>query len=348
MAEQQEGPGGVTSEEMARIMGEIAERSRNLIEEFLARQQSPDGDRRGFDPGQVGSAFVEFTKRMMSNPSELAQAQFGLWQDYVRLWRSTTGRMLGQDTEPVIVPDRTDRRFKDAAWNDNALFDYIKQSYLLASRFLLERTKTNGDASDKTSQKVEFYTRQFVDALAPSNFVMTNPEVLRATIDTRGENLLRGLKNMLEDLERGNGKLKIKMTDLDAFEVGKNIATTPGKVVYQNDLMQLIQYAPSTEQVHRRPLMIIPPWINKFYILDLQPKNSLIKFAVDQGFTVFVMSWVNPDEKLAHKSFEDYMFEGPLAALDAIERATGEQETTALGYCLGGTLLASTLAWMDV
>jgi polyhydroxyalkanoate synthase len=346
MAKQQEATGGATPDEIALIIGEIAERSRNLIEEFLARQQATDHGR-GLDPVQVGSAFIDFTTRLMSNPAELAQAQFDLWQDYVRLWQATTSRMMGHETEPVIAPERTDRRFKDPAWNDNALFDYIKQSYLLAARFLLERTRSNGQADDKTSQKLEFYTRQFVDALAPSNFVVTNPEVLRATIETRGENLLRGLKNMLEDLERGNGKLSIRMTDLDAFEIGKNIATTPGKVVYQNELMQLIQYTPSTKQVYRRPLMIIPPWINKFYILDLQPKNSFIKFAVDQGFTLFVLSWVNPDARLAHKSFEDYMFEGPLAALDAIEQATGEREVTAIGYCLGGTLLAATLARMD-
>jgi polyhydroxyalkanoate synthase len=346
MAKQQEATGGATPDEIALIIGEIAERSRNLIEEFLARQQAKDHGR-GLDPVQVGSAFIDFTTRLMSNPAELAQAQFDLWQDYVRLWQATTSRMMGHETEPVIAPERTDRRFKDPAWNDNALFDYIKQSYLLAARFLLERTRSNGHADDKTSQKLEFYTRQFVDALAPSNFVVTNPEVLRATIETRGENLLRGLKNMLEDLERGNGKLSIRMTDLDAFEIGKNIATTPGKVVYQNELMQLIQYTPSTKQVYRRPLMIIPPWINKFYILDLQPKNSFIKFAVDQGFTLFVLSWVNPDARLAHKSFEDYMFEGPLAALDAIEQATGEREVTAIGYCLGGTLLAATLARMD-
>ena len=170
--------------------------------------------------------------------------------------------------------------------------------------------------------------------------------MLRLTIETRGENLLRGLKNMLEDLDRGKGKLAIRMTDLDAFEVGKNIATTPGKVIFETDLMQLIQYAPSTAQVYRRPLMIIPPWINKFYILDLQPKNSFIKYCVDQGYTVFVLSWVNPDQALSHKSFEHYMFEGPLAALDAIAKATGEREVNAIGYCLGGTLLASTLAWM--
>jgi polyhydroxyalkanoate synthase len=191
---------------------------------------------------------------------------------------------------------------------------------------------------------VEFYTRQFVDALAPSNFVATNPEVLRATIETRGENLLRGLRNMLEDLERGKGRLAIRMTDVEAFEIGRNIATTPGKVVYRTELAELIQYTPTTDVVHRRPLLIVPPWINKYYILDLQPKNSFVRYAVAQGFTVFVLSWVNPDERLAHKTFEDYMREGPLAALDAIEQATGEKEVTAIGYCLGGTLLAATLA----
>jgi polyhydroxyalkanoate synthase len=222
----------------------------------------------------------------------------------------------------------------------------VKQSYLLSSRFLLDASSDKDGVPDKGAAEIDFYTRQFVDAMAPTNFVATNPEVLRATIDSRGENLLRGLKHMLEDLERGKGRLAIKMTDYDAFEVGRNVGTTPGKVVFQNDLIQLLQYEPTTEQVHKRPLMIVPPWINKFYILDLQPKNSLIKFCVDQGFTTYVVSWVNPDEKLAHKTFEDYMLEGPLAALDAIENATGEREITAIGYCLGGTLMASTLAYM--
>ncbi len=199
---------------------------------------------------------------------------------------------------------------------------------------------------ERTARKVDFYTRQFVDALAPSNFVMTNPEVLRATIESRGENLLHGLKNLLEDLERGKGRLAIKMTDMAAFRVGENIAVSPGKVIFQNDLMQLIQYSPTTELVKRRPLLIIPPWINKFYILDLRPDNSFIRWAVEQGHTVFVISWVNPDEHLAAKTFADYMLEGPLAALDAIEQATGEREANVIGYCLGGTLLACTLAYM--
>ena len=199
---------------------------------------------------------------------------------------------------------------------------------------------------DKSAKKVAFYTKQFVDAMAPSNFVMTNPEVLRATLESRGENLVKGLQNVIDDLERGEGKLAIRMTDTDAFQVGGNIATTEGKVVYQNDLIQLLQYAPRTDEVRRRPLLIIPPWINKFYILDLREKNSFIKWAAEQGHTVFVISWVNPDEKLARKTFEDYMVEGPIAALDAIEQATGEREANVIGYCLGGTLFAATLAHM--
>ena len=326
---------------------DIAERSRKLVKDFLARQQDLDGPTLGFNGGSpTGGTFVEMLTRLMSQPHELMQAQFGLWQDHARLWQVATQRMLGAEVPPVIVAERGDRRFKDAAWDDNALFDFIKQSYLLSSKYLLQVASQRDGLNDKTQQKLAFYTRQFVEMMAPSNFLATNPEVLRETVETRGENLLRGLKNMLEDLDRGKGRLAIKMTDLDGFEVGRNIALTPGKVILQTDLMQLIQYTPSTEEVHQRPLMIIPPWINKFYILDLQPKNSFIKYCVDQGFTVFVLSWVNPDQKLRHKSFEHYMFEGPLAALDAIEQATGEREVNAIGYCLGGTLLATTLAWM--
>jgi polyhydroxyalkanoate synthase len=246
----------------------------------------------------------------------------------------------------VIAPARDDRRFKDAAWQDNQLFDFIKQSYLLTARWMQNTVSEVEGLDGKTAQKIDFYTRQFVDAMAPSNFVMTNPEVLRTTIESRGENLVKGLQHLLTDLERGKGKLSISMTDYDAFEVGKNIAVTPGKVVFQNDLLQLIQYTPTTAKVAKRPLLIIPPWINKYYILDLKPQNSFVKWAVEQGLTVFIVSWVNPDESLAKKSFSDYMLEGPLAALDAIERATGEKSANVIGYCLGGTLLASTLAYL--
>jgi poly[(R)-3-hydroxyalkanoate] polymerase subunit PhaC len=285
---------------------------------------------------------------MMSDPSRLVQAQLSLWNDYMTLWQRTAQRFLGGGAEPMIEPSAGDRRFRDKAWTENTLFDFIKQSYLLTARWLQGAVKDVEGIDERTARKVDFYTRQFVDAIAPSNFVMTNPEVLRATIESRGENLLNGLKNLLVDLERGKGRLAIKMTDMQAFHIGENIAVSPGKVVYQNDLLQLIQYEPTTATVKRRPLLIIPPWINKFYILDLQPANSFIRWAVGEGHTVFVISWVNPDERLAAKTFADYMREGPLASLDAIEQATGEREANVIGYCLGGTLLASTLAYMAV
>jgi len=333
--------------EWSQQMAGIAERSRGIVTDFLKNHpvQGPLGHG---DPLNVGRAFLEMTAKMMTNPASLVQAQMNLWHDYLNLWQNTTRRMLGQELEPVVEPDKDDRRFKDEAWTENTVFDFIKQSYLLSARWLQSTVNEVEGLDEKTAKKVDFYTRQFVDAMAPSNFLMTNPEVLRETIDSKGENLVNGLQNLLHDLEQGEGKLKIKMTDTTAFSVGENIATTPGKVVFQNELMQLIQYTPATETVHKTPLLIIPPWINKFYILDLRPKNSFIKWAVDQGLTVFVVSWINPDEKLADKSFDDYMTEGTLAAVDAVTKATGENQMNAIGYCLGGTLLAATLAYMKV
>ena len=196
------------------------------------------------DPLNIGSAFLEMTARLMANPAQLMQAQIGFWQDYMTLWQNTARRMMGIETEPVIDAPSTDRRFKDDAWKDNEVFDFIKQSYLLSARYVQDVVTHVDGLDDKTAQKVDFYTRQFVDAMAPSNFLLTNPEVLRKTAETGGENLLKGLNNLLADLERGKGKLRIKMTDMDAFKLGENIGVTPGKVVYQNDLMQLIQYAP--------------------------------------------------------------------------------------------------------
>ncbi|MFQ5774653.1 MAG: PHA/PHB synthase family protein [Kiloniellaceae bacterium] len=330
--------------EMSQKMANIAERSQRLVTEFLERQNAEHGT--ALDPLNIGSAFLEMTAHMMSDPAKLVQAQMNLWQDYMKLWQSTTRRLLGEPAEPVIQPEAGDRRFKHEAWDENQLFDFIKQSYLLSARWMQSTVRDVEGMDPKTAKKVDFYTRQFVDAMAPSNFAVTNPEVLRATLESGGENLVKGLENLLEDLERGKGRLSIRMTDPEAFELGRNIAVTPGKVVYQNELMQLIQYEPATDKVYKRPLLIIPPWINKYYILDLREKNSFVRWAVEQGFTVFVISWVNPDETLAAKTFEDYMTLGPLAALDAIEKATGEKEINALGYCLGGTLLACTLAYM--
>ncbi len=333
------------ADELTRQIAAIAEKSQHLVAEFLNRQTAHDGIGMA-SPLAIGTAFFEMTTRMMSDPSRLVQAQLSLWNDYLTLWQRTAQRFLGGDPKPMIEPQAGDRRFRDAAWSDNTLFDFIKQSYLLTARWLQGTVREVEGIDERTARKIDFYTRQFVDAIAPSNFLMTNPEVLRATIESRGENLFNGLKNLLGDLERGKGRLAIRMTDLAAFRIGENIAVTPGKVVYQNDLIQLIQYAPTTETVKRRPLLIIPPWINKFYILDLRPDNSFIRWAVGQGHTVFVISWVNPDAHLAAKTFADYMREGLLAALDAIAQATGEREANVIGYCLGGTLLACTLAYM--
>jgi polyhydroxyalkanoate synthase len=330
--------------ELGRSMAGIAERSQRLVADWLRRQSTEAPGT--LDPFNVGSAFLEMTTRLMADPARLMQAQIGLWQDTMTLWQSTARRIMGLEVEPVIEVDPKDKRFRDDAWRDNEVFDFIKQSYLLSARFVQQTVQQAEGLEPRTAQKVDFYTRQFVDAMSPTNFVLTNPEVLRRTAETGGENLVRGLNNLLADLERGRGKLQVRMTDSDAFEVGGNIAVSEGKVVFQNDLMQLLQYAPTTEQVFARPLLIVPPWINKFYILDLRPKNSLIRWAVAQGHTVFVVSWVNPDERLAEKGFEDYMREGILEALDAIGQVTEDAPVNVIGYCLGGTLLACTLAWM--
>jgi polyhydroxyalkanoate synthase len=327
---------------IGRSMTDIAERSQRIVSEWLKRQPQEE---HAADPLNIGSAFLEMTTRLMANPAKLMQAQLGFWQDYMTLWQNTARKMMGIEHEPVIDAS-SDRRFRDDMWKENEVFDFIKQSYLLSARFVQDVVKHVDGLDPKTAQKVDFYSRQFVDAMSPSNFLLTNPEVLRKTAETGGENLLKGLSNLLADLERGKGKLSIKMTDMDAFRVGENIGVSPGKVIYQNELMQLIQYAPTTEKVLKRPLLIAPPWINKFYILDLRPKNSFVRWAISQGHTVFMISWVNPDERLSQKGFEDYMKDGMLDALDAIEAATGERDVNAIGYCLGGTLLASTLAYM--
>ena len=338
---------------LSQAMARIADKSQRLLQDYAERQAQTLGSGGGMggsmgDPASVFGAMMQAAASLAKDPAKMMQAQFELAQNYAQLWQSTMQRMWGQNPDPVVTPERGDRRFRDDAWSENAYFDYFKQSYLITARWLQDTVGQAEGLDEKTAQKVDFYTRQFVDAMAPSNFVMTNPEVLRRTIDSGGENLVKGLENLLDDLQRGQGKLRISQTDEDAFEVGRNVAVTPGKVVYQNDLLQLIQYAPTTEKVCKRPLLIIPPWINKFYVLDLRPENSFIRWCVAQGLTVFVISWVNPDARLGQKGFEDYMLEGPLAALDAIEKATGEKKANVVGYCLGGTLLSATLAYMAV
>ncbi len=327
-------------------MGRITEQSRRIMQAFVERQASEPREFNPLAPAVVSKAYQALWRQMLADPRRLVEAQVALWRDYAKLWENTARRMAGEEVAPAVAPEPGDRRFRDEAWSGNPLYDHIRQSYLLASKFMLSTVRETEGLDAHTAHKVDFYTRQFIDALAPTNFAMTNPEVARRTVETGGENLVQGLSNMLEDLERGQGRLRIRTTDPEKFRLGENVAATPGKVVFENDLMQLLQYAPATGTVRRRPLLVVPPWINKYYILDLRPKNSFIGWAVDRGHTVFVISWVNPDERLAEKGMDDYLLEGPVAALEAVGKATGESSVNAIGYCLGGTLLAATLAYL--
>lgn len=331
--------------ELSKTFKDIAQKSERVAVDLWERQINgqdlPITDEMG-----VTKAFSELLAKWLNDPFRLAESQLNLWSGYMGLWQESCMRLMGEDPEPVIKPEKHDRRFKDDAWEDSFLFDFIKQSYLLTARWLQETVTSVEGLDEQTARKVDFYTRQITDALAPTNFMLTNPEALREFIHSGGQSLMNGVRNLLEDLERGNGRLNIRMTDMEAFDLGKDIAATPGKVIFQNEMMQLLQYHPTTAQVKQRPLLIFPPWINKYYILDLRAKNSFIKWAVDQGHTVFVISWVNPNQEYAAKGFDDYLQEGSLAALDAIEQATGEREVNAVGYCLGGTLLSITLAYL--
>jgi len=347
MAEHKAQPGqqALDPSQIARIYSDIAANSARLVSQFLERTRNGSAGF-GAELG-IAQAFFEAWRKLLADPLKLAEAQVRLWQDYSALWQRSLLKLMGQDAEPVAAPHHTDRRFKHEDWEQNFLYDYIKQSYLIAARHLHQTLGRVEGLDGQTSKKVDFYTRQYIDAFSPSNFLLTNPEVLRETVASGGHNLVRGLNNLLEDLTRGGGdQVQLRMTDEKAFQLGVNLATTPGKVVFQTELMQLLQFYPANGTVFRRPLLIIPPWINKYYILDLRDKNSFVKWAVEHGHTVFVISWVNPDEKLSHKRFEDYLAEGTLAALDAIVKATGEREVNAIGYCLGGTLLACTLGYL--
>jgi polyhydroxyalkanoate synthase subunit PhaC len=281
-----------------------------------------------------------------ADPQRAVEMQTRLGKSFLDLFANASRRLAGEAIDPVVRPDPRDRRFSDPEWSSNQYFDFLKQAYLIIADWAKYLVDHADQLDPAVRQKAEFYTRQIVNALAPSNFILTNPELLRTTLNRSADNLVRGTRMLAEDIEAGGGELKIRQSDMSKFEVGRNLAVTPGKVIYQNALMQLIQYTPSTERVLKRPLLIVPPWINKYYVLDLTPEKSFIKWCVDQGLTVFVISWINPDEKLAQKSFADYMREGPLDALDVVARITGEDKVNAVGYCVGGTLLAVTLAYM--
>ncbi|MBR1122608.1 class I poly(R)-hydroxyalkanoic acid synthase [Bradyrhizobium lablabi] len=295
---------------------------------------------------EVIKTFSSVAEYWMSDKDRAADLQLKIGKAYLDLWGSAVRRMAGEDAKPAIEASPRDKRFQDPEWKSNQFFDFVKQLYLLTTQWAQDLVQNAEGLDPHTRKKAEFYVQQISNAIAPSNFVLTNPEVLRETLASNGDNLVRGMKMLAEDIEAGRGTLRIRQSDPTNLAVGVNMATTPGKVIYQNDLMQLIQYTPSTENVLRTPLLIVPPWINKFYILDLKPEKSYIKWCVDQGITVFVISWVNPDKELAKKTWADYMKEGPLAAMDVIERVTGEMKVHTAGYCVGGTLLASTLAYL--
>lgn len=281
----------------------------------------------------------------LSDPKRAVELQARLGRAYLDLWGNAVKRLSGENPEPVAAPDPHDRRFSHPEWSSNQFFDFLKQTYLVSAQWAEHLVKGATDLDPHTQHKAEFYVKQITNAVSPSNFILTNPELLRETLSSHGENLVRGMQMLAEDIDE-NGNINIRQTDPNMFDVGRNLAVTPGKVVFQNELMQLIQYSPSTKSVMKVPVLIVPPWINKFYVLDLTPEKSLIKWCVDQGLTVFVISWVNPDERLATKGFEDYMRLGPLTALDAIKKATNETKVHGVGYCVGGTLLAITLAYM--
>jgi polyhydroxyalkanoate synthase subunit PhaC len=313
---------------------------------YLKPRESGEVKDQPTELAEVIKTLTTVAEYWLSDNNRSSDLQTKIAKGYLDLWGSAMRRLAGEEATPAIAPSPRDKRFADPEWKSNQFFDFVMQAYLLTTQWAQDLVRDAEGIDPHTRKKAEFYVNQIANALAPSNFVFTNPEVLRQTVEQNGTNLARGMQMLAEDVEAGKGVLKIRQSDPANLELGVNIAITPGKVIYQNDLMQLIQYEPTTEKVLRTPLLIVPPWINKFYILDLRPEKSFIKWCLDQGITVFVISWVNPDKTLGSKTWFDYMKEGPLAAMDVIEKATGEMKVHTLGYCVGGTMLATTLAWL--
>ncbi|WP_201838120.1 class I poly(R)-hydroxyalkanoic acid synthase [Microvirga zambiensis] len=331
---------------MARLVEEASKASAVLLRPHAT---SPTHFTLHDELAPVLRTLTHLQRAWVQQPHKVLEAQVALWNNSLELWHSSIRRLTGLKTweeKPIAISVSPDPRFQHPAWSENPYFDLLRQSYLITSHWAESLVDTADDLDPHTRNKARFYLTQIMNALAPSNWVFTNPELLHETFASDGENLVRGMQLLAEDIERGSGRLKIRQTDATQFEVGQNLAITPGKVIYQNAVMQLIQYEATTEQVLKRPFLIVPPWINKYYILDLSPEKSFVKWAVDQGQTVFMISWVNPGKELAGKSFEDYMHDGILEALGAVQQATGERAIHALGYCVGGTLLAATLAYL--
>ena len=340
--------GSVDVEEFSRNLARLVEESGRALAAYLKPREEgrKNNDLAASELTEIVKTLGQVAEYWLADPQRVVELQARLGKTYLDLWASAAKRLAGEEAAPAAVPAANDKRFVDPEWTSNQFFDFLKQAYLLSARWANVLVSDAADLDPHVKQKAEFYVRQIVNALSPSNFVLTNPELLRETLTTNADNLVRGMRMLAEDIEAGGGDLKIRQSDSSMFEVGRNLAVTPGKVVFQNDLIQLIQYAPATATVRKRPLLIMPPWINKFYILDLTPQSSFIKWCIEQGLTVFCISWINPDARLAQKTFEDYLREGPLAALDAIKEATGEDKVDAVGYCVGGTMLVVTLAAM--
>src|SRR6266849_2299401 len=334
-------------EAFAMNLARAMESSGQALAAYLKPRENGDPkDKPPSELTEVVKTFSTVAEYWLSDNARVSELQMKMGKAYLDLWGSSMRRLVGEQARPAIEPSPRDKRFKDPEWKSNQFFDFVMQLYLLTTQWAQDLVHNADGLDPHTRKKAEFYVQQITNALAPSNFVITNPEVLRETLASSGDNLVRGMKMLAEDIEAGGGMLRIRQSDPTNLAVGVNMATTPGKVIFQNELMQLIQYQPATENVLRTPLLIVPPWINKFYILDLKPEKSFIKWCVDQGITVYVISWVKPDKSLGAKTFDDYMKEGPLAAMDVIEQATGELKVHTMGYCVGGTLLASTLAWL--
>ena len=337
--------GTVDVEEFSRNLARLVEEGGRALAAYLKpREEGRANNDLAEEMTEVFKTLGQVAEYWLTDPQRAVELQTRLGRTYLDLWASAAKRLTGEQTAPVAEPAANDKRFSDPEWSSNQFYDFLKQAYLLGTQWANRLVSDAAELDPHTRQKAEFYVRQITNALSPSNFVLTNPELLRETLTSNADNLVRGMRMLAEDIETGGGDLKIRQSDSSMFAVGRNLATTPGKVIFQNELMQLIQYAPSTATALKRPLLIVPPWINKFYVLDLTAEKSFIKWCVDQGLTVFCISWVNPGAGLAQKSFEDYVRQGPLAALDAIKQATGEKEVHTVGYCVGGTLLAVTLA----
>ncbi len=339
--------GTVDVEEFSRNLARLVEEGGRALAAYLKpREEGRNAGGAAEEVAEVTKTLGQVAEYWLADPQRSLELQTRLGKAYLDLWAAAVKRLAGEPTPPVATPAANDKRFTDPEWTANQFFDFLKQAYLLTTRWAHQLVSDAADLDPHTRQKAEFYVRQIANALSPSNFVLTNPELLRETLTSNADNLVRGMHMLADDIAAGGGDLKIRQSDASMFAVGRNLATTPGKVIFQNELMQLIQYAPSTATVLKKPLLIVPPWINKYYVLDLTPEKSFIKWCVDQGLTVFCISWVNPDARLAQKSWEEYIREGPLAALDAIKQATSEDKVHAIGYCVGGTLLSIALAAM--